>query len=459
MASNVAIGEIDPRGDGKALSLTPPLKPISERFGMAFVEAIECTREAEKKRAIYFSAILLLLALELVPTAAQLWGAGTSGVSDFQGFYLAAQMVWRGTVEQAYHVATLSQLQRSADGGWVFQPWTYPPLFDLLIAPFALLPQGLAYCVFMVGTFAAYAATMRRIANENLVPVLILLLPIMIITIRCGQNGFLTGTLIGLTCLGLLSGRSIAGLPLGLMIIKPHLAAAFAVYVLVTRRWGTALVAAATVLATSALATVLLGPTIWTAFLDGAKEARVSLDQGFYPLFRMTSVYAAVRSFGFSVFVANAAQVLTSIMAIGSVIISARQFPPRRALGITAIATLLVSPYEYDYDLMVLGIGLSLLLPDLIKFGTRGERFVIYASSLFIGIFNIAQSTISTASDTDKRLGEYVQPLSLSGLVLVVIFFVTWRILLSSDARHAGDARIPISEPAYVRVNASLPTP
>ena len=92
-------------------------------------------------------------------------------------------------------------LQKTLSNSETFQPWTYPPQFDVLVAPLALLPMGLAYSVFTVSTLAAYLATLKRIAAENFVPALILLAPITVITIGCGQNGFLTGTLIGLTCL------------------------------------------------------------------------------------------------------------------------------------------------------------------------------------------------------------------------------------------------------------------
>ena len=78
---------------------------------------------------------------------------------------------------------------------------------------------------------------------ESFIPVLIVTFPALVITIRCGQNGFLTGALIGLGLFYLRKGSSLAGLPLGLMVIKPHLAVAFAVYAIATRRWKTATVA------------------------------------------------------------------------------------------------------------------------------------------------------------------------------------------------------------------------
>ena len=50
-----------------------------------------------------------------------------------------------------------------------------------------------------------------------------ILFPAMAITIGCGQNGFLTGALIGLVCLNVERRQLLAGLALGAMVIKPHL--------------------------------------------------------------------------------------------------------------------------------------------------------------------------------------------------------------------------------------------
>jgi Glycosyltransferase family 87 len=281
-------------------------------------------------------------------------GLGPHPLVDFDAFYLVGQMVWRGEIEKAYYFATMAQAQKDFTGSQSFMSWTYPPQFDLLVALLALLPLGVAYSLFTAGTLVAYLMTLRRLGGESFAPVLIVLFPAICITIACGQNGFLTATLIGLTCLGFQRRRALAGLPLGLMIIKPHLAIAFAVYTLVTRRWSTALVAIATVVTTSALATILLGPEVWLAFLGGMREARIFLEHGYYPLFRMISPYAALHSFGFPAMIAIAAQVLVAAFSLSVVCLAVyRRLEFRQSLGLTAIASLLISPYAYDYDLPI----------------------------------------------------------------------------------------------------------
>jgi hypothetical protein len=121
-----------------------------------------------------------------------------------------------------------------------------------------------------------------------------------------------------------------------------------------------------------------------------------------------------------------------AILALGMVVFGNRQLSPQQSLGVAAIATLLISPYEYDYDLLALGIGLRLLLTDLTCLGTERERLALYALSLFIGLFNLAQNVTSSKSTYTPDDA----PLSLSGLALVAILVLTWRILLRSYQRR-----------------------
>jgi hypothetical protein len=168
----------------------------------------------------------------------------------------------------------------------------------------------------------------------------------------------------------------------------------------------------------------------------------------------MVSVYAVIRSLGLPAPIASTAQILIAILALGMVVLATRRFSPRQALGVTAIATLLISPYAYDYDLSILGIGLGLLLADLVSLGTDRERLALYASSLFIGIFSIVQTVIASKTDPDKVIGESIH-LSLGGLAVVVILALTWHILLRGQERRAGSIEVSVKTPTYAHANAS----
>lgn len=399
------------------------------------ISIFEAAQSSTPKGRRYVGLVMLALGALLLMKA--LWfsnllqGEEPRQLMDFDAFYIVAQMIWRGDVAHAYHYATMFEAQKAMSGTQSFMPWTYPPPFDLVIAPLAFLPLGWAYALFTTGTFAAYLATLKKVSGEHFPLALIVLLPALAVMISCGQNGFLTGTLLGLTCLGLQRRSRLAGIPLGLMIIKPHLAVAFAVYTLASRRWATAGIAAATVLAMSALATLLLGADVWGAFLRGAKEARVFLEAGMYPLFRMVSPYAALHTLGLPAPIAMAGQVLVAVLALGLVILCVhRGLPLRQSLGVTAVASLLISPYAYDYDLPVLGIGLVLLLPDLIRLGSEAERAALYGLVLFTGGFGMAQSARLLAQfGPSATLDESYEPLSVAGLTLAATLVLAWRIL------------------------------
>ena len=106
-----------PSTPGNRYGVTPRAQPDEKNNRrkmsfMTFVEVIEIAKSSAAKRAIYFRAILLLIAMELIPTAAELSGiklyAEPRKLIDFDGFYIAGQLVWQGAIEKAYHFARCS---------------------------------------------------------------------------------------------------------------------------------------------------------------------------------------------------------------------------------------------------------------------------------------------------------------------------------------------------------------
>ncbi len=394
-------------------------------------DVIEVAQASRSTRRVYIAAICACLLLVLCVSALRSAGIATQhfmhAECDFDTFYLVGQMVWRGRIADAYEVAKLAVWQYRATGQPRVTAWTYPPQFDLLVALLALLPRGVAFGMFIAGTLAAYLAVLRRISGDVFVTVLILMMFPIATVIMSGQNGLLTGALIGLACLGFAgAGGMRAGLPLGLLVIKPHLAVAFALYTLVNRQWGAFAWAALTVAVTSLLATLVLGADVWPAVLLGFREAASNMHDGHYPFERMISVYAAMRSFGVGPALALALHCVAALLALGFVIAASRRMCQRQALGLTCMASLLVSPYAYDYDLPIVGIGLGLLLPDLMRRAGRGERSMLYALVLTSPVVGILQ-TISTPSGL---VHSGVSPVSLAGPLLMVVLVLAWRLLV-----------------------------
>jgi Glycosyltransferase family 87 len=407
------------------------------------VRTLESVQSSAAKRTRYARHILEGLTIVLVFMTGWFsrWGAWQDrGLLDFDAFYIVAQRVWLGDVEQAYRFDQLIKMQMDASGGkFIFMPWTYPPQFDLLVAPLALIPIGTAYFLFTAATLGFYLLTLRAVAKSYFALVVILLSPALLINLMNGQNGFLTGGLIGLACLTIERRQLAAGLSLGAMVIKPHLAIAFAVYALLARRWITVITATTVILSSSILCTLLLGPQIWSAFLGSVHDSAAFLGRGSgsYPLFRMISIYAALRTAGFSASLAFLSQVVVAVFAL-SVLARAiyRQLPAHWCLGLAAVASVLISPYAYDYDLTILGMGMALLLPDLTRLASARERAAIYSMTLIAGSYTWFQILLASVQ---YGTGVIEHPiLAFSGFALLVLLWLILRVLL----RGAGELRL-----------------
>ncbi|WGD53639.1 glycosyltransferase family 87 protein [Bradyrhizobium sp. CB1650] len=398
-------------------------------------ETLERVQFLPSKRATYVRVIVAGLAAMVVFKAFRFFEGGLwagNQTADFSAFHIVAQHVGRGDLDLTYQFALFAQMQAEASGGATsFMPWTYPPQFDLLLAPLGFLPGWAGYFLFTAATLAAYLITLRAVAANHLAHVLVIAFPAIAITIACGQNGFLTGALIGLVCINAERRPALAGLALGAMVIKPHLAIAVGVYMLLTRRWTAIATAAIVVVASSLVCTIAFGPQIWIAWLGAIKESAGYLEQGRYPLFRMISVYASLHKSGLPPVLAFWGQTAVACLALAAVALAVLRGPsPRFALGVVAIVSVMISPYAYDYDLPIVGIGLALLLPDLSKLASARERGVLYGLILFVNSYGLLQSArLAAEHATAEDLERYFTP-AVAGIVLLAVLAMLLRFLL-----------------------------
>ena len=316
-------------------------------------------------------------------------GGAPGKLTDWDSFHITALLVWKGEAAKAYYAEFLRPFQ--AQFGTQFLSWAYPPQFDLILAPFGLMRLDVGYALFIGPTLVFYLLVLRRVAREHFLFAFVVSFPALMFNITGGQNGFLTGGLIGLACLALLDNKAGAGVPLGLMIIKPHVAVPFAIEALLNRRWRVIGVGLVVVALSFAAATLAFGPGIWPAFLNGMAEAQARLLSGAFVLEIMTSVYAFLRSTGSSAGFAMAAQGVFSLLMVGMVAVAVYyKWPERRVLGVTVLVAPFLSPYAFLYDMPIFGIALGLLAPDLKRLMSRGELVVFGVVGFltsFIGYF------------------------------------------------------------------------
>lgn len=382
-------------------------------------------------RRLFTAFLVLALFATIALSAHELPELGAGGqLVDFDAFYIVGQLAQEGRVAEAYDSDTMAAIQRGLVGHGGFMPWSYPPPFDLIAAPLPLAPRALAYTLFTAGTLALYLATLARLAGGQLGTVLIALFPPLYVTAIIGQNAFLTGALMGLFCLAALRGRGRAGLPLGLLVIKPHLGVGLGVYALAAGRWRVLALAAAVALAACALATLAFGVTVWPAFFAGLDAAGAALERGFYPFFRMASVYALLHSLGAPPAVALWAQAGAGLAACAAIVWGVRAgLAPRRALALAVFASALVSPYLYDYDLTLTGIGLALIAPELARRAGRGAWFAIIALFWLAGGWGLVNALPQAGLDWAERVADTQATPAVAALAYLALMAVLWRVM------------------------------
>jgi hypothetical protein len=346
-------------------------------------------------------------------------------LTDFDAFHIAGRMAAEGKASDTYHMRALLQAQRERTGTQGFLPWTYPPPFTLVVQGLARLPIGVAFALFTLTSFAFYLWVLHRIAGKWLPATVIAVMPTIILNLRTGQNGFLIAGLIGCFLLAFRDKRTIAGVPLGLMVIKPHLAVGIGVVSLLQRRWSLLAAAGLVALVLLGLSTWIYGVGIWADFGNAVGEARGFLAQGYYQLFRMISIYATAYTLGFSPTFAMALHAIVAVFALavlGKACVSGVAY--RYLAALTCGASLFVSPYAYDYDLAILGIALAFIMPDLLNRCSGREILCLLLLTWLVCGFGIGAKTVFSLGKQDAGV-DFDTDASLS-LIAPVLAFLCW---------------------------------
>jgi hypothetical protein len=272
---------------------------------------------------------------------------------DFVSYWAAARLTVEGNPAGAYDVA----LHRAAELGAIplhgALPFAYPPCFLLPLAPFGLLTYPVAAFDWVLLSFAAYCASMRRWAPD--MPWLALSFPPLLVNVITGQAGLLTAALFvaGMT---LLPKRPLAaGILLGLLVVKPQLGLLLPFALAAGREWRAIAGAAAAALGLIGLSILVFGWAPYQAWLGNAGFITSIVSEGLAGWHRMASVYAALRMAGLGSGAAWTIHIVVATAAAGAACLvwyRKADLEPRAAA--LAAATALASPYLFVYDILIL---------------------------------------------------------------------------------------------------------
>ena len=309
----------------------------------------------------------------LVALLRHLWFVDAHGnprPTDFIEVWVAGKLVLSGTPATPYdwHAHHLAQVAAARHPFPGFFGWHYPPLFLFAAAGLALLPYLPAFGTWLAVTFAIYAPVVAKIAGRKEAALLAFAWPATLTNMITGQNGFLSGALIGGTLLFLDVQPVLAGIFLGLLTYKPQLGLLFPIVLAADRRWR--------VLASACLTAVVAGLILpYLAFGTGPFQAFVHflpqtenavLENGMAGWNKQQTILGLAHCLGAGAAAAWALYAVVAAVTAAGVLWLWRSRDVAPAVKAAALATgaLVLTPYLYIYDLPVLVIPLAFLFRD-----------------------------------------------------------------------------------------------
>jgi hypothetical protein len=271
---------------------------------------------------------------------------------DFLSYWAAARMMLVGDGTNVYDVEAHRAVELTAAPVRGLLPFPYPPAFLFVGAPFGLVPYVLAFPLWLGVTGLLFLISVRnRVAAAH---------PVAAANALVGQSGLLTTGIFALGTSLLARNPAAGGAVLGLLAIKPQLALLIPLALLAGREWRALAGAATAAVVITAVPALLFGPGMMLAWLRLLGEFAARLSGGAWPWAELASPYALFRSIGLD---SSPALILHAMLAAFAIFAAwaswSRKLEAR--VPVLAAATLLVPPYLFTYDALLLAIPLAWL--------------------------------------------------------------------------------------------------
>jgi arabinofuranan 3-O-arabinosyltransferase len=340
--------------------------------------------------------VLIVINAAFFPTAyfAHWWIYDPAGLGipvDFVNVWSAGKLALDGHPAWAWDWDIQKQVQvdllgQSFIGNFA---WHYPPPFLFVAAFLAQFPYPVAFIGWVSVSLIPYLVTMRAIVGRPFGWMLAAAFPVVLTNTLVGQNGFLTASLVGGMLILLPTRPILAGICLGLLSYKPQYGFLFPLVLIAASQWTvffTAGVVAALIAGVSWLA---FGTESWQAFFHWLPMfSQAFLTEGRAPWGKMQSIFALVRYFGGSESLGWAFQ-WTMIAAVAATLVLLWRSRVRYSLKAAGLATgtLLVTPYLFLYDVMVLAIAVGFLVRIGLSDGFRRYELPALGAVAFLLMF------------------------------------------------------------------------
>jgi hypothetical protein len=338
--------------------------------------------------------------------------------ADWVIFLAAARGLFSHDLSHIYDQAWITSATNSQFAHWLSAPlpfplFPYPPVYLLLVVPFAMLPVGWSLLLSQLAQFAALAWALRKIAPDKswlFFLVAAFLAPAASNNVVAGSNAVLVAALI-VGGMALVATRPLlAGALIGVLVFKPQYAP-LPFLALLAAGEGRALAAAiASAAVLCLLSALLFGPSLWLDWFNVYlhPQAVAGVNATDWGHMWDESVSTCVSLLGAPHGLATAAQILAAVVAVVFTWHAFRSNNPQR-LGILCCAVLLASPHLSNYDLILLALA-SLLQVAAMREDARPLVLMLPLACYIAPIFNPPRV---------MALG-LITPLLLLGLMLML---------------------------------------
>lgn len=254
---------------------------------------------------------------------------------DFAPLWVAGRLALEGHAPLAYETSILNRLAEEWIGSGIDSAFPYPPIALFVIAPFAAFSYQFAFFLWLAVTGCLFFVTARPYLPRGLAAFFLFLSPAAMVNAQFGQTGFL------FAALWLLAFR----LPLfaAALTFKPHLGLLTAVETVKQAKVKAVFLIALTI---AILSAAVFGIETWRAYLLASYQHAERLGDMASWKGQMTTPLIGYGLVGWALFAGAATFLLW------------RNFN----LFTAATASFLISPYGFQYDMVVVSLGFGLLL-------------------------------------------------------------------------------------------------
>lgn len=334
-------------------------------------------------------ALSLLLFVRDYVTSQRAHGLSINGSAiwgrDFVNVFTSGRFVIEGRLADLYDKQAYRVWQTN-EFGWGIHDhmYSYPPVTLLYTPAFGAIPYFWSLALWSVISLLAFGLAARPwLAREKLHEALALILPTTIVCIWAGHYGLIMGALWLSAWHHLDTRPKLSGFMTGLMIIKPHMAVLMPILFLRKKAWTAIGSATVTVTVLVAISILFFGTDLWRTYLESTSQSQLSLLHATHTFFAkmMPTVSPALFAYGFPAQLVWPAQL---VVAVTVIILMWRFMPadPHRAGLAAAVATFLILPYAFNYDMTVVGLASLILLTE----ASRAIRIwpALMASAIFL---------------------------------------------------------------------------